>query len=109
MVILQPMRPEHMPRSEPHDDVGAFVVRHQTGLWRFLRACGCGGQQAEEIAQDALLVALRKGLAGGGADDAAGAFLRETAKHLWLRTQRDDRRRAEIGRASCRERVFRVV
>jgi RNA polymerase sigma-70 factor, ECF subfamily len=89
---LVSMRMSDVPRREPDDEVGAFVARHQVGLWRFLRACGCRGQQAEEIAQDALLVALQKGMT---ADAAAGAFLRQTAKHLWLRTQRDDRRRVE--------------
>jgi len=73
------------------DALAAFVRRHQAGLWRFLRMCGCDGQQAEEIAQDALLIALRRGRTG---DDAA-AFLRQTAKFLWLRTRRDERRRAE--------------
>jgi RNA polymerase sigma-70 factor, ECF subfamily len=91
---LVSMRTTDLPRREPDDDVGAFVARHQVGLWRFLRACGCRGQQAEEIAQDALLVALHKGMAAD-AGDAVAAFLRQTAKHLWLRTQRDDRRRAE--------------
>ena len=95
MQALQPMRPQNLPRADADDDVGSFVRRHQTGLWRFLRACGCRGAAAEEIAQDALLIALQKGMASADTADAAGAFLRQTAKHLWLRTQRDDRRRAE--------------
>ena len=74
------------------DQLAVFVRRHQTGLWRFLRMCGCDGQQAEEIAQDALLTALRRGRLDG--DDAgAAAFLRQTAKFLWLRARRDERRR----------------
>jgi RNA polymerase sigma-70 factor (ECF subfamily) len=76
------------------DPVVAFVRRHQVALWRFLRVLGCRGQQAEAIAQDALVVALRKGVDRLG-EEPAGAFLRQTCKHLWLREQRDDRRRAE--------------
>ena len=72
------------------DALALFVRRHQTGLWRFLRLCGCRGQQAEEITQDALLVALRRGIPD---DDGAAAFLRQTARFLWLRTQRADLRR----------------
>lgn len=73
------------------DDLARFVRSHQAGLWRFLRLCGCDGLEAEEIAQEALLIALQKGRTG---TDAA-PFLRQTAKFLWLRARRDDRRRAE--------------
>ena len=76
------------------DAVAAFVRRHQTGLWRFLRVLGCRGQQAEAIAQDALVLALQRRVDATGDADAA-AFLRQTCKHLWLREQRADRRRAE--------------
>lgn len=62
--------------------------RHQRGLFRFLRAAGCAAHAAEELAQDALLIALDKGIDGA----AAGAFLRQTARHLWLRRVRDDGR-----------------
>ena len=75
------------------DAIDAFVRRHQTGLWRFLRVLGCRGQRAEEIAQDALVVALGRGQQHEP-PAAAAAFLRQTAKHLWLREQRADRRRA---------------
>jgi RNA polymerase sigma-70 factor (ECF subfamily) len=87
------LRPTEHLRLDP-DPVAAFVRRHQTSLWRFLRVLGCRGQQAEAIATDALALAIEKGLDGEG-DAAAAAFVRQTAKHLWLREQRDDRRRAE--------------
>jgi RNA polymerase sigma-70 factor (ECF subfamily) len=75
------------------DPVAEFVQRHQSGLWRFLRLLGCRGQQAEEIAQDALVLALQRG--AHEAADGAAAFLRQTAKFLWLKEQRANRRRAE--------------
>jgi len=81
-----------LPETAP-DRVADFVHRHQTGLWRFLRLLGCRGQQAEEIAQDALVLALQRGVEATG--DGAAAFLRQTAKFLWMREQRADRRRAE--------------
>lgn len=82
------------PATPPEDPISAFVGRHQTALWRFLRVLGCRGQAAEQIAQDALVLATQRGV--HEADDApAGAFLRQTAKLLWLREQRADRRRAE--------------
>lgn len=76
------------------DPVDAFVACHQAPLWRFLRVLGCRGQQAEAIALDALVLAIQRGV-HEGEDDAAGPFLRQTAKFLWLREQRSDRRRAE--------------
>ncbi len=82
-------------RARPDTDpVAAFVRQHQEALWRFLRVLGCRGQQADAIAQDALVLALQKRVDADGAAEAA-AFLRQTARHLWLREQRADRRRAE--------------
>lgn len=93
------------PRPTPAttvDPVAAFVRRHQAGLWRFLRVLGCRGLQAEAIAQDALVTALRRGIADDG---AAAGFLRQTAKHLWFREQRDEARRAER-HAAAAERLW---
>ncbi len=74
-------------------DVDAFVGRHQRMLWRFLRVLGCNGQRAEEIAQDSFVIALQRGVEEHP-EPRAAAFLRQTARHLWLREQRTDRRRA---------------
>ena len=91
------------------DLVTKFVRRHQTGLCRFLRLCGADSQ-AEELAQEAFLVAIRRGLAGAEPAQAA-AFLRQTAKHLWLRSRRDDRRRharqAEVAEHLWQQQVHR--
>ena len=80
----------------------AFVHRHQLGLWRFLMVLGCRGQQAESIAQDALVTAVQRGV--DRAEEAAAVrFLQRTARHLWLRERRDDRRRAERHAAAAAE------
>jgi DNA-directed RNA polymerase specialized sigma24 family protein len=71
--------------------VTGFVRLHQRGLLRFLRALGAGAA-AEEIAQDAFRVGLAR--VADAEPAVAAAFLRQTGKHLWLRRQRDDRRRA---------------
>lgn len=84
-------RPQR-PAADTSSAAGAFVERHQVGLWRFLRGAGCPAALAEELVQDALLVALRRGIVERPAP-AAAAFLRGTAKNLWLRRVRDDRRR----------------
>ena len=90
MHALQPGPREH-DRSADDATAAAFVHAHQRGLWRFLRAIGCPGHAADEVAQDALLLALDRAVA----DAEAPAFLRQAAKFLWLRRQRDDRRAAE--------------
>jgi RNA polymerase sigma-70 factor (ECF subfamily) len=87
--------PPTQPATDRDEHVAAFVRGHQAAVWRFLHVLGCRGQQAEAIAQDALVVALQRGvLAWSGAE--AAAFLRQTAKHLWLREQRGERRRAAL-------------
>jgi RNA polymerase sigma-70 factor (ECF subfamily) len=97
--------PSPLPKPASDDDpVAAFVRRHQLGLWRFLRVLGCGGNEAEELAQDALLIALRRGF-DAEPDAAVRPFLRTTARHLWLRRRRDDRRRAER-HAAAAERLW---
>jgi len=93
VTTVQPPPRSTIPATAP-DPVAVFVERHQAGLWRFLRLLGCRGQQAEETAQDALVLALQRGMHQHD-EHAAAAFLRQTAKFLWLREQRADRRRAE--------------
>ena len=84
--------------------VRRFVQRHQTGLWRFLRLLGCDGLRAEEIAQDALVIALQRGQQDVPAERAA-RFLRRTARHLWWKEQRADRRR-QRHHAAAAERLW---
>jgi len=86
-------RPDQQPRDAfavDDDPTTAFVRRHQRGVWRFLRAIGCPAHAADEVAQDALLLALDRTVA----DEQAPAFLCRAAKFLWLRRQRDEGRRA---------------
>lgn len=83
---------------ERSDPVTAFVRQHQTALCRFMRLCGAGSQ-AEEVAQEAFVIAIRRGVVEQDPSPAR-AFLRQTAKHLWLRRQRNERlrqtRQAEV-------------
>tara|TARA_R110002072_G_scaffold302737_2_gene488192 strand:- start:12118 stop:12603 length:486 start_codon:yes stop_codon:yes gene_type:complete len=75
-------------------EASAFVKQHQAGLWRFLRSVGCYAALAEELTQDALLVALRRDIASRE-ERTAAAFLRTTARNLWMKRRHNDRRRAE--------------
>jgi len=75
-------------------EASAFVRKHQTALWRFLRSVGCDAALADELTQDALLVALRREVTTRE-ERTAAAFLRTTARNLWLKRRHADRRRAE--------------
>jgi RNA polymerase sigma-70 factor (ECF subfamily) len=75
-------------------EASAFVRKHQVGLWRFLRSAGCDAALADELTQDTLLIALRRDVASREQRTAA-AFLRTTARNLWMKRRHSDRRRAE--------------
>lgn len=75
-------------------DASAFVKRHQDGLWRYLRAAGCDAALADELTQDALVIALRRDVANREPATAA-AFLRTTARNLWMKRRHVDRQRLQ--------------
>lgn len=97
--MVEPAVPPHgVAAPDPQD---SWVLRHQRPLWRFLRLLGCGGHLADDLAQDALLAALHKGIDARPDRDAA-AWLREAARNLWrmhLRTQRRRPRHVELAAA----------
>lgn len=77
------------PDGAPPRDDGA----DRTRVWRYLRMLGADADEADELAQETLLVALRGGLPAEPA--RARAFLRGMARNLWLRTRRFWFRRRE--------------
>lgn len=80
------------------------VHRHARGVFRFLRVLGAPMAVADDLTQEAFVVAWRKqkqGLPG----PALGAFLRRTAKLLWLEHGRDARREARA-HAAVAERLW---
>jgi len=71
----------------------ASLAHLRAGLWRYLRALGASADEADELAQEVLLVACRTPLAADA--EAARAFLRGVARNHWLRTRRWWARRRE--------------
>jgi len=68
--------------------LGVVTPQHRAALWRYLRVLGASSVDAEDLVQDAFLVALRR---PGFDDSSAGAvfkFLRTTARQLWLRSSK---------------------
>jgi DNA-directed RNA polymerase specialized sigma24 family protein len=75
-----------------------LVARHLTAVWRYLRMHGASAHEADDLAQDAFVIALRKGAAA--LDPAATAtFLRRTARFLFLRARRDRRGAVDLADA----------
>lgn len=70
----------------------AFVCRHQVGAWRYLRLRGCPADLAEDLVQEALLAALRKGIDAEPAA-RAHAWLQSALENLWLMHLRSEQRR----------------
>ena len=73
------------------------IERHRVAVWRYLRMLGADATEADDLAQETMLIGCEHALSG---DDRDRAFLRGVAKNLWLRTRRWWRRR----RPACRSR-----
>ncbi|MGC6486654.1 MAG: RNA polymerase sigma factor [Planctomycetota bacterium] len=87
------------PDGADADRAPTWVASYAGMVWRYLRLLGWDPEDAEDLAQETLLVALRKGM-GDRSNRQIAAFLRRTAKYLHLQRRRDDGRRARsLGRA----------
>ena len=87
------------------DHRAEWIARHQPGLLRWLRCLGVPEADAHDVAQGTLLKALDTEAAR--LDPAqAGAWLRTTARRLWLDELRRQRRRPEVVDPDAAERAF---
>lgn len=79
-----------------------LVRTHLRGIWRHLRTLGCPAFEADDLVQETFVVAFEKGLGDRDQHETA-AFLRKTARHLWLRSRSKQGRRAELLAAAAEE------
>lgn len=97
------------PQPGPAPAHDAWVRRHLRAPWRFLLACGCPADLADDLVQEAMLAALHKGVPE--LEDAdARAWLIGAARQLWrahLRrqgvSQRALRARAELAQRALQQ------
>ncbi len=84
------MPPTVTSRSEPTDrrDLAAGIDDLRPALWRYLRVLGADAATADDLVQDAFVVALRRPDFDASVRGAAFVFLRTTARHLWLKSLR---------------------
>ncbi len=78
------------PIETPPPTADALVRDHVPGLRRYLRMHGVGPHTADDLTQEAFVIALQKGVLALPAA-AVATFLRRTARFLVLRHHRDDR------------------
>lgn len=64
-----------------------FIEKHQTGVWRFLRAIGCDGSLADDLTQETFLSVLRRPIEIVN-DAASASYLRRVAYHLLITSKR---------------------
>lgn len=80
--------------------IAAALEPHRAALRRYLRVLGADGASADDLVQEAVLVALRRSppldVAVPG---RVFAFLRVTARHLWLKDVRRRRSLREVEQA----------
>lgn len=78
------------------DDIAALVRTHQAGIWRYLRALGCGAAEAEDLTQETFLEVLRRPFEQRN-EKSSAAYLRLVARHQMLMVRRKGGR--EVGLA----------
>lgn len=72
-------------------DFEPFVARHNKGVWRYLRLIGCTPDEADDLTQDTFIAIFRSGMRDMG-DAAAAAYLRTTARRLFVDLRRRENR-----------------
>ncbi|MCA8948865.1 MAG: sigma-70 family RNA polymerase sigma factor [Planctomycetes bacterium] len=83
----------HQVDSSPADGGAdhACIERHAVGVFRFARSLGAARELAEDLTQEAFVVAWQK-QRQQLPDQALASFLRRTVRLLWLEHRRRDRR-----------------
>jgi RNA polymerase sigma-70 factor, ECF subfamily len=77
-------------------DIESLVRTHQASIWRYLRALGCNGAEAEDLTQETFLEVLRRPFEQRN-EKSSAAYLRLVARHQMLMVRRKKGR--EVGLA----------
>lgn len=69
-----------------------LIVRHQAGVWRYLRVLGCDNSTADDLTQETFLTILRRPAFNQFSDEATASYLRRIARNLFISLKRRDKR-----------------
>lgn len=87
-------------------DPAAWIQRHQTPLYWYLRSLRCPADLIEDCMQEALTRAIRRPFVLRMRERSAGRWLRTTARNAYLMELRRRRRRPEILDLDAVDRAF---
>ncbi|HEX5050302.1 MAG TPA: sigma factor [Planctomycetota bacterium] len=76
------------PSTPPASSLETDAASLRAALWRYLRVLGADAATADDLVQEAFVVALRRRDFDASVTAATFAFLRTTARHLWLKSRR---------------------
>jgi len=77
--------------TESELDLTELVARHQTSVWRYVRALGADAALADDLTQDTFLEIMRRPFTQFS-DAATASYLRRVAHNLLISRRRRDRR-----------------
>lgn len=80
-------KPEETSQEPAPIDVEELIHKHQTGIWRYLRALGCDCALADDLTQETFLAVLKKPFEQINFA-ATNAYLRRVAYHLLISHRR---------------------
>jgi RNA polymerase sigma-70 factor, ECF subfamily len=84
--------PDGQPPSPLGVSASDLIRRHQAGVWRYLRVLGCDDARADDLTQETFLQLLRQPKFVHHSDAATAAYLRRTARNLFISRHRKERR-----------------
>ena len=83
----EPVTPPLEP-SPAREAFAALAARQRPALWRYARVLGADAATADDLVQEAFVVALQRPAFDATAPGAVFTFLRTTCRQLWLRSRR---------------------
>ncbi len=85
---------------------GELIVRHQHGVWRYLRMLGCDDATADDLTQETFLRVLRQENFVQHNDAATSGYLRRTAYNLLVSQHRKMGRTTTIAEPSMLDEIW---
>lgn len=83
-----------------------LIVRHQRGVWRYLRMLGCDDSTADDLTQETFLKVLRRANFVQHSEAATASYLRRTAHNAFVSRLRKTGRVQLTGDAAATEEVW---